>query len=95
MDPTAAALTWAKGLKVDRAALGGAGFASPGFASFLHKTDWLGNKDRNAGLYEVGDGGNASAIIVLNVNSSDPSHATYAALAKKIVLAFTNDFLTP
>ncbi len=94
-NPTTAALTWAQGLKIDRKSLGGAGFASPSFASFLHKTDWLGNKDRNAGFYEVGDGGNASAIIVLNVNSADPTHATYKALAKKIVPAFTNDFLTP
>ncbi|HEY5052913.1 MAG TPA: hypothetical protein VII45_05830 [Solirubrobacterales bacterium] len=94
-DPTVAALTWAKGLATDRKVLGGASFTSPSFASFLHRTDWLGNKDRNVGFYEVGDGGDASAIVVLTVNSADPSHATYKALAKKIVPAFTNVFLTP
>jgi hypothetical protein len=94
-DPTVAALTWAKGLTIARKALGGAGFSSSSFGSFLHRSDWIGNQDRTAGFYEVGDGGDASAVIVLNVNSADPSHAPYKAIAKKVVPAFTNVFLSP
>jgi hypothetical protein len=94
-EPTEAALTWAAGLKIDRKALGGGSFASPGLGSFLHRSDWLGNKDRTAGFYEVGDGGAASAIVVINLSASESATKSFAMVAKKVVPVFTDIGLSP
>ena len=94
-DPTVATLGWAAGLKADLKALGGSAFDSPGLGSFLHRSAWIGNKDRTAGFYEVGDGGDSSAIVVLNVSTGEAATKRFAAVAKKVVPAFTQVVLTP
>lgn len=94
-DPTETTLQWATALRLDRKALGGAVFESPGLGSFLHRSAWIGNRDRTAGFYEVGDGGDASAIVVINVAASKGATKAFAMIAKKVVPPFTEIVLTP